>query len=94
MIIMFDDWQKCGLDQVMAWQWSINKRFSSEDRIASSWLKQFMYASSADALRAAVAAKHEKIDNRARGGVTYTYLVLCEMFEMSREVKAFMLDFI
>ena len=46
------------------------------------------------ALRAAVSEKYEKSEDRARGGVTYTYLVLCEMFEMSREVKAFMLDFI
>ena len=52
-----------------------------------------MYASSTDALRAAVAAKYEKIEDRARGGVTYTYFVLCEMFEVSREVKASMLDF-
>ena len=41
-INIFDDWQKCNLDQVMAWQWSINKRFSSEDRIACSWFKEFM----------------------------------------------------
>ena len=71
----------------MAWQWSINKRFSSEDRIASSLLKQFMYASSTNALQTAVAAKYEKTEDRARGDVTYTYLVLCEMFEMSQEVK-------
>ena len=38
-INMFDDLQKCNLDQVMTWQWGINKRFSSEDRIAGSRLK-------------------------------------------------------
>ena len=77
----------------MAYQWSINKRLSYEDRIASSWFKKFMYAALMDILRATVATKYEKIEDRARGGVTYTYLVLCEMFEVSREVKASMLNF-
>ena len=59
-IKLFDDWEKWNLDQVVAWQFSVNKRFLLENRIASSWLKEFMYASSADALRNAVAIKYEK----------------------------------
>ena len=93
-INIFDDWERCDLDQVVAWQYSINKRFSAEDRIASGWLKEFMHASCTDALRNAVATKYEDIEERARGGVTYTYLILCEMFKMSREVKASMIAFI
>ena len=41
-----------------------------------------------------MATKYEDIEERARGGVTYTYLILCEMFKMSREVKASMIAFI
>ena len=93
-INIFDDWERCDLDQVVAWQYSINKRFSQEDRITSGWLKEFMYASSTNTLRNAAATKYEDIEERARGGVTYTYLILCEMFEMSREVKASMIAFI
>ena len=41
-----------------------------------------------------VAKKHEDIDKIAKGGVTHTYLILCEIFQMSRGVKAYMLSFI
>ena len=53
-----------------------------------------MYASSTDALRNAVAKKYEDVDKIAKGGVAYTYLIFCEIFQMSHEVKTFMLSFI
>ena len=93
-INIFEDWEKCHHDQVVAWQYSVNKRFLPEDRIASGWLKEFMCASSTDTLRNAVAKKYEEINEIAKGGVTCTYLILCEMFQMNREVKASMLYFI
>ena len=58
---IFDEWDKLTLQQVKLWQYCVNKRFSLADRIASSWLKVFIYKSSTDSLRAAVAKKYDKI---------------------------------
>ena len=82
------------LDEVRAWQYCINKRFADVDRIASNWLKEFVYNSSTDALKTAVLKKYEKIPANQRGGVVYLYLTLMEMFQMSREVKDAMLFFL
>ena len=57
-------------------------------------MKEFVYASSADYLRSAVDKKYDKLDKNAKGGVLYLYLTLCEMFQMSKEVKNAMLTFI
>ena len=78
----------------MAWEYSVHERFSREDRVASGWLKEFMYALSTDAFQNAVAKKYDDINEAARCGMTYTYLILCKMFHMSRKVKASMLSFI
>ncbi len=82
------------LDEVRAWQYCINKRFAEADRIASTWLKEFVYNSSTDALKTAVIKKYDKIPANQRGGAVYLYLTLMEMFQMSREVKDAMLFFL
>ena len=91
---IFDEWDKLTLQQVKLWQYCVNKRFSLADRIASSWLKVFIYKSSTDSLRAAVAKKYDKIHRTCKGGVMYLYLTLCAMFHMNKDVKKAMLDFI
>jgi hypothetical protein len=82
------------LDEVRAWQYSINKRFTDVDHIASNWLNEFVYNSSTDALKTAVLKKYEKIPANQRSGIVYLYLTLMEMFRMSREVKDAMLFFL
>jgi hypothetical protein len=79
---------------VLALQYSINKRFSLSDRVASKWLKEFVYASLTDSLRSAVDKKYGKLGKNTKGGVLYLYLTLCEMFQRSKEVKNIMLIFI
>ena len=88
------DWDTMTLDQVSAWQYCINKRFGTGDRTASIWLKEFVYNSSTMSLRSAVATKYNKLRKNCKGGVVYTYLTLCEMFQMSKEIKQAMLSFL
>ena len=57
-------------------------------------MKEFVYASSTDSLRSNVDKKYGKLSKNAKGGVLYLYLTLCEMFQMSKEVKNTMLMFI
>ena len=79
---------------MVACQCSVNKRFLTEDRGASNWLKEFMYVLSTDALQNTAAKKYDNIDKISRGRVIYTYLILCKIFQMSSKVKASMLSFI
>ena len=82
------------METIMAWQYSINKRFSLEDRTGSRWLKEFVYKTSSDSLKSAVTKKYDKLNKRCRGGVMYTFLVLREMFLMSKDVKKAILNFV
>lgn len=93
-INIWTDWEKISEQQARAWQYSVNKRFSDGDRIASTWLREFVYNSSTDSLRSVVAKKYDKLPSNQRGGVMYLYYTLCEMFQMSREVKDAMLAFL
>jgi hypothetical protein len=93
-INIWSDWEKTSEKEVRAWQYCINKRFSSENCTASTWLKEFVYNSSTDALRTAVTKKYKRLPDAQLGGVVYLYYTLCEMFEMSREVKEAMLSFL
>jgi hypothetical protein len=93
-ICIWTDPEQLSEDEVRAWQYCINKRFSEGDRIASNWLKDFVYNSSTDALRTATTKKYDRLAENQRGGVTYLYLTLMEMFQMSREVKDAMLGFL
>jgi hypothetical protein len=93
-ICIWTDPELLTVEEVRVWQYCINKRFSDEDRIASLWLKDFVYASSTDALKTAVMKKYDKLPDNQRGGAVYLYLTLMEMFQMSREVKDAMLTFI
>ena len=93
-INIWTDWELLTEEHVRAWQYSINRRFSDEDRIASSWLKEFIYNSSTDSLRTAVDKKYSKLDFGQRGGIIYLYYSLKEMFVMSREVTEAMKYFI
>ena len=54
-------------------------------------MKEFVYASSTDSLQSAVDKKYGKLGKNTKGGVLYLYLTLCEMFQMSKEVKNSML---
>ena len=93
-INIWQDWDVLQENQVRRWQYSINKRFSDGDRIASNWLLTFVSDSSTDSLRTAVQKKYEKLDVSQKGGVVYLYLTLSEMFQMSREVEEAMHKFI
>jgi hypothetical protein len=93
-INLWTDLEKCSFEQVSAWQWCVNKRFCDGDLIASLWLYHFVYKSSTDALRTEVRKAYKKIPANQRGEVMYLYLTLCEMFQMSREVKEAMLNFL
>jgi hypothetical protein len=93
-INLWTDWDRCTITQVKAWQYSINKRFSPQDQTASTWLYLFAYNSSTHALRTEVNKKYTRIPKNQRGGVCYLYLSLCEMFQMSREVKDAMYTFL
>ena len=93
-IVIWSKWEKTSEKEVRAWQYCINKHFSSENRSASMWLKEFVYNSSTNALRTAVTKKYERLPHTQLGGVVYLYYTLCEIFEMSREGKEAMLSFI
>jgi hypothetical protein len=93
-ICIWTDPELLFVEEVRVWQYCINKRFSDEDCIASLWLKDFVHASSTDALKTAVMKKYDKLPDNQRGGAVYLYLTLMEMFQMSREVKDAMLTFI
>ena len=47
---ILEDWDLFTETQVRAWQYSINKCFSDEDRVTSHWLQSFIYNSSTDKL--------------------------------------------
>ena len=51
------DFDKLDYETVLSWQYSINKRSSVENRIASRFLKEFVYNSSTDSLKEAVGPK-------------------------------------
>lgn len=93
-VCIWTDWEQLTEDEVRAWQYCINKWFGRGDQIGSTWLKDFVYASSTDALRTAVEKKYEKLLPNQRGGVTYLFYTLTEMFSMSREVKEAMIVFL
>jgi hypothetical protein len=93
-INLWEDWDICSETQVRRWQYGVNRYFSEQDRIASNWLQQFVYNSSTDSLRSAVAKKYDRFPPDQKGGVSYLYLTLCEMFHMSREVKDAMIKFL
>jgi hypothetical protein len=93
-IDLWKDWDLCSEEQIRRWQFSVNKFFSDGDRIASNWLQAFVYNSSTDSLRTAVAKKYDKLPPTQKGGVIYLFLTLREMFLMSREVKDAMLKFL
>ena len=91
---IFDAWDKFTLDEIKLFQLCINKWFSAENRTASSWLQIFVFKSSTDSLRTAVAKKYDKLDKTCKGGLTYLYLTLCAMFQMNKDVKQAMLNFL
>ena len=91
---LWTDWDLCTHKQIWRWQFSVNKFFSDEDRIVSNWLQVFVYNSSTDLLWTAVAKKYNKLPLNQKGGVTYLFLTLCEMFQMSRKVKEAMFKFL
>ena len=93
-INVWKDWDQVKEEATLRWQYSINKRFSDGDRIASNWLQEFVYNSSTDSLRNAVNQHYEKLAPLMKGGVTYLYYTLCEMFLMSREVEDSMITFL
>jgi hypothetical protein len=93
-INLWTDWDLCSDEQIRRWQFSVNKFFGDGDRIASNWLQAFVYNSSTDSLRTAVAKKYDKLPLNQKGGVVYLYLTLKEMFQMSREVKEAMFKFL
>ena len=51
---IFKSWDTLTLAEVKAWQESINRTFSKTNRIASQWLKIFVYRGSTESLKAAV----------------------------------------
>jgi hypothetical protein len=65
-----------------------------EDLIAPRWLKTFVYASSANFPGNAAVKKYNKTEKTSRGGIMYLFLTLCEMFQMSKEIKLAMISFI
>ena len=72
----------------------MNKFFSDDERNASNWLQVVFYNSSTDLLQTVVAKKYDKLPLNQKGGVTYLFLTLCEMFQMSRKVKEAMFKFL
>lgn len=87
IINIWTDWEWYNDEQIRRWQYSVNKFFGDEDRIASNWLYTFIYNLSTDSLRTAVTKKYKKLPLNQQGGVMYLFLTLKEMFQMSREVK-------
>jgi len=91
---IWEDWDLLSDTQVRAWQYSVNKRFSDEDRVASRWLQSFVHNSSTDELRSAAHKKYDKLPKNQRGGVIYLYYTLTSMFTMSRDIKQAMLNYL
>ena len=65
---LWTDWDLCTLEQIRRWQFSVNKFFLEEDRIASNWLQVFVDSSSTDSLQTAVAKKYNKLPLNQKGG--------------------------
>ena len=59
-----------------------------------SWLQIFVFKSSTNTLCLAVAKKYDKLDKTCKGGLTHLYLTLCAMFQMNKDVKQAMLNFL
>ena len=74
------DWDCCTKEQIRRWQYCVNKFFFDEDRIASDWLQVFVYNSSTDSLRTIATKKYDKLPLNQKGGVSYLFLTLNEMF--------------
>ena len=66
-INLWTDWDLCTHKQIRRWQFSVNKFFSDKDRSASDWLQVFVYNSSTDSLRTAVAKKYNKLPLNQKG---------------------------
>jgi hypothetical protein len=98
---LWTDWDLCTHEQIWRWQFSVNKFVLDEDRIASNWLRVFVYNSSTGLPQTVVAKKHDRLPQKhdrlplnQKGGVTYLFLTLCKMFQMSRKVKEAMFKFL
>ena len=74
------NWDLRNNDQIMAWQYSINKHFSAVDSIMSCWLKDFVYMSSTNSLQNAINKKYNKLTSNCHGGVSSISITLCARF--------------
>ena len=88
------DWDLCTHKQIQRWQFSVNKLFSDKDRIASNLLQEIVYNSSTDSLQSAVANKYNRLPLNQKGGVTYLFLTLYKMFQISFKVKEALFKFL
>ena len=66
---LWTDWDSLDVETIMAWQYSINKRFSREDRTGSRWLKEFVYKTSSDSLKSVIAKRYDRFSKGCLGGV-------------------------
>ena len=82
-ICIWMDPELLSVEEVHTWQYCIDKQISDGDCIASNWLKDFVYGSSTDTVKTAVAKKYDKILANQCGEAIYLYLTLMEMFQMS-----------
>lgn len=92
-IILWSEWEKTDERQFCGWQQCITKCFSSRNCTASKWPKEFASNSSNNTLRMAVTKWYNKLSHTQQGGIIYHYYTLCQMFQMSREMKEAMLIF-
>ena len=93
-INLLTDWDLLSEQDVTYWQWCINKRFGTEDQVSSTWLKAFPVGSCFADLVKEVNKRYYKLDRSKRGGITYLYFVLTSCFQMTREAKKAILQWL
>lgn len=91
LILHFD---KIPFDRVKGWQSDINTYKTKDDRISSTWLQSFLFKSCTVTLQQSIATQYDGLPDAMKGGVTYFYLVLKNLFFLSRDTVSALKKFL
>jgi hypothetical protein len=91
---LFHHWSQFEPETIFSWQMDTNEYGGDINRQSSSWLFDFLYNSSTAELRERVQPAYEALRPLQQGGIVYLYLLLTEMFQLTRDVVQALKDFI
>ena len=69
MTLVWTNWDSLTYEQVLSWQWCINKFFLEEDRISSKWSKVLLMNSCNPDLNREVETEYNKLLKSEKGGL-------------------------